>query len=144
VEALPHQGLGVNQYAWSSSPLRRYVDLINQWQLLRQVQGQEPAWPADGGGLSEVARSFETAYDTYNEFQRNMERFWSLRWLIQNEVKQTHVTMLREGSGRVTGTPLIVKVHGASELTPGTQAVVDLGQPDLWELTVSCHYRGLA
>ena len=144
VEALPHQGLGVNQYAWSSSPLRRYVDLINQWQLLGQVQGIEAIWPSDGGELSGVARSFETAYDTYNEFQRNMERFWSLRWLIQNEVKQTTVTMLREGSGRVTGTPLIVKVHGASELVPGTQATVDLGHPDLWELTVTCHYRGLA
>jgi len=144
VEALPHQGLGVDQYAWSSSPLRRYVDLINQWQLLRHVQGQEPAWPADGGELSGVARAFETAYDTYNEFQRNMERFWSLRWLIQNEVKQTTVAMLREGSGRVTGTPLIVKVHGASELAPGTQAIVDLGHPDLWELSVSCHSRGLA
>ncbi len=144
VEALPHQGLGVNQYAWSSSPLRRYVDLINQWQLLAHVQGRDPVWPADGGELTGVARSFETAYDSYNEFQRTMERFWSLRWLIQNEVKQTTVTMLREGSGRVRGTPLIVKVHGASELAPGTLANVDLGHPDLWELTVTCHYRALA
>jgi len=144
VEALPHQGLGVNQYAWSSSPLRRYVDLINQWQLLGHVQGRDPVWPADGGELSGVARSFETAYDSYNEFQRTMERFWSLRWLIQNEIKQTTVTMLREGSGRVTGTPLIVKVQGASELAPGTLANVDLGSPDLWELTVTCHYRAPA
>lgn len=144
VEALPHQGLGVNQYAWSSSPLRRYVDLINQWQLLHHLQGRASIWPADGGELSSVARNFETAYDTYNEFQRSMERFWSLRWFIQNEIQQTSVTMLREGSGRIQGTPLVVKVHGASELAPGTQAKVELGQPDLWELTVSCHYKGLA
>lgn len=25
---LPHDGLGVDQYAWSSPPLRRYVDLV--------------------------------------------------------------------------------------------------------------------
>jgi exoribonuclease-2 len=30
----PHAGLGVAQYAWSTSPLRRYVDLVNQWQLI--------------------------------------------------------------------------------------------------------------
>ncbi len=30
-----HEGLGVDCYAWSSSPLRRFVDLINQWQLDR-------------------------------------------------------------------------------------------------------------
>ena len=28
----PHDGLGVAQYSWASSPLRRYVDLINQSQ----------------------------------------------------------------------------------------------------------------
>ena len=26
-----HEGLGVSCYAWMSSPLRRYVDLVNQW-----------------------------------------------------------------------------------------------------------------
>jgi exoribonuclease-2 len=30
----PHAGLGVAHYAWSTSPLRRYVDLVNQWQLV--------------------------------------------------------------------------------------------------------------
>ena len=38
----PHQGLGVPQYAWSSSPpLRRAVDLINQRQLLAILR-EEP------------------------------------------------------------------------------------------------------
>ena len=36
--AAPHQGLGVDQYAWSTSPLRRYTDLINQWQIIACVQ----------------------------------------------------------------------------------------------------------
>ena len=30
----PHAGMGVAQYAWATSPLRRYVDLVNQWQLI--------------------------------------------------------------------------------------------------------------
>ena len=37
-----HEGLGVSAYAWMSSPLRRYVDLINQWQLAAAV-GRTPA-----------------------------------------------------------------------------------------------------
>ena len=32
--ALPHAGIGVACYAWSTSPLRRYTDLVNQWQLV--------------------------------------------------------------------------------------------------------------
>jgi exoribonuclease-2 len=35
----------VDCYAWSSSPLRRYVDLVNQWQLIAWLQGTEPAFP---------------------------------------------------------------------------------------------------
>ncbi len=143
-EPLPHQGLGVAQYAWSSSPLRRYVDLVNQWQLLSHLQGRLPQWTAGDDALSGIARAFETAYDTYNDFQRSMERYWSLQWLKQENVLETEVAMLREGNGRVRGTPLVVRVHGASELAPGTAARVELGIPDLWDLSVTCHFRALA
>jgi exoribonuclease-2 len=33
-KALPHAGIGVPCYAWSTSPLRRYTDLVNQWQII--------------------------------------------------------------------------------------------------------------
>lgn len=141
-EPLPHQGLGVAQYAWSSSPLRRYVDLVNQWQLLAHLRGEAQPWPAGGDGLGSIARSFETAYDTYNEFQRTMERYWSLRWLIQENVRESGVTMLRDGNGKVWDTPLVVKVHGAQDAAPGTRLPVELGVPDLWALSVSCQVRG--
>ena len=34
VHAEMHEGLGVSSYSWMTSPLRRYVDLVNQWQLV--------------------------------------------------------------------------------------------------------------
>ena len=36
--AAPHESIGVPQYAWSTSPLRRYVDLVNQWQILSAAE----------------------------------------------------------------------------------------------------------
>ncbi|HEY1227971.1 MAG TPA: RNB domain-containing ribonuclease, partial [Ramlibacter sp.] len=33
-KAAPHAGIGVKCYAWSTSPLRRYTDLVNQWQII--------------------------------------------------------------------------------------------------------------
>ena len=33
-KALPHAGMGVKSYTWATSPLRRYVDLVNQWQII--------------------------------------------------------------------------------------------------------------
>ena len=34
----PHEGLGLDYYAWCTSPLRRYSDLVNQWQLIALAQ----------------------------------------------------------------------------------------------------------
>jgi len=54
----PHVGLGVDQYAWSSSPLRRYVDLVNQRQLISLVQGSDPVYPPRSEALFSVVRDF--------------------------------------------------------------------------------------
>ena len=42
----PHEGLGVSCYAWMSSPLRRYVDLVNQWQLAAALARPQAAFRA--------------------------------------------------------------------------------------------------
>ena len=39
----PHEGIGVEHYAWCTSPLRRYVDLVNQRQLLACVRAAAAA-----------------------------------------------------------------------------------------------------
>ena len=83
--AAPHQGLGVAQYMWSSSPLRRYVDMLNQRQIIAMLRGEEPAYPKNDPALYTVMSDFETMYGIYNEFQRSMERYWCLRWLQQEQ-----------------------------------------------------------
>ena len=83
--AAPHQGLGVAQYMWSSSPLRRYVDLVNQRQIIAMLRDEEPAYPKNDTALYATMRDFDTMYTIYNEFQRGMERYWCLRWLLQEQ-----------------------------------------------------------
>lgn len=135
----PHEGLGVQQYAWSSSPLRRYVDLVNQWQLIGLLLGLPPPLSGREAELESVAREFETAYDAYNEFQRQMERYWCLRWLEQEQVTTSGALMLREGMARINGLPLVVKVLGGERLPPGTQVHVGLERINLWDMTVVTH-----
>ncbi len=81
----PHQGLGVAQYMWSSSPLRRYVDFVNQRQIISLLRDEAPVYAKNDTALFTVMRDFDTAYTLYNEFQRNMERYWCLRWLLQEK-----------------------------------------------------------
>ena len=61
-DPLPHQGLGVSHYTWTSSPLRRYVDLINQRQLIAHLRGETPPYTARGEEMQSAMRAFETAY----------------------------------------------------------------------------------
>jgi exoribonuclease-2 len=83
--AAPHQGLGVAQYMWSSSPLRRYVDMVNQRQIIAMLRDEEPVYPKNDPALYTTMRDFDTMYGIYNEFQRSMERYWCLRWLQQEQ-----------------------------------------------------------
>ena len=87
--AAPHQGLGVAQYMWSSSPLRRYVDMVNQRQIIAMLRDEEPAYPKNDPALYATMRDFDTMYGIYGEFQRSMERYWCLRWLQQEKIGAT-------------------------------------------------------
>ncbi|MDB5965003.1 MAG: ribonuclease, partial [Polaromonas sp.] len=66
-KALPHAGLGVKSYAWSTSPLRRYTDLVNQWQIIacarhgRTAALAAPFKPKDTE-LFAIISGFDAAY----------------------------------------------------------------------------------
>src|SRR5204863_1698921 len=90
-----HEGLGVACYAWMSSPLRRYVDLVNQWQLVAALGGRRAPFSRNSEGLLTALRAFEVTYARYDEHQRVMETYWALRWLSQEAVESIEGTVLR-------------------------------------------------
>lgn len=138
---LPHQGLGVAQYAWTSSPLRRYVDLVNQRQLLAWVRQEEPLFAANSPALFEGIRNFDSAYDTYNEFQRQMERYWCLRWITQENLQQTTARVLKENWVRFEQLPLVVRVSSLpADCLPGSIVSLAIEQVDDWDMTVECRF----
>ena len=94
--AAPHEGLGVDCYAWSSSPLRRYCDLANQWQLIACLREEKPPFPPKSADLLAALRDFELTYAAYAEFQRGMERYWCLRYLAQEQTSEVSARVLKE------------------------------------------------
>lgn len=136
----PHEGLGVDCYVWSTSPLRRYVDLINQRQILAAARGEPAVYAGNDPMLFAAMRDFELTYDAYNDFQRKMERYWCLRWLIQEGIAELEAAVLKENLVRLAGLPMVTRVVGAPALNPGDRIRVALGDFDLLDNELSCRY----
>lgn len=126
----PHIGLGVAQYAWSTSPLRRAVDLINQRQIIAVVENTDPVYPPNSEALTTHMRNFEQTHQAYNEFQSRMERFWCLQYLIQQSIEEIHATVWRENLVRLDNMPYMTKVFGLPELKPGTRVSLKVQEID--------------
>ncbi len=137
-DALPHEGLGVAQYAWSSSPLRRYVDLVNQRQLIAHLRQQAPPFSKRSrdsiSALAELARRFDLTYDAYNEFQRSLERFWTLRYLKQEGIGEFDGHIIRDELVRAARLPLVVKLDKNPALDAKTAVRVAVGELDDWRI----------
>jgi exoribonuclease-2 len=137
----PHQGLNVAQYIWASSPLRRYADLVNQRQLLSLVRNEAPAYPPGDERLLVILRDFELAYEAYAEFQRGMERYWCLRWLIQEGVELSGADVLREELVRLDHIPFVTRVPALPSMAAGSRVELALSDIDLLDVSVRCEFR---
>ncbi len=142
----PHIGLGVTHYAWSSSPLRRYVDLVNQWQLLAVLQEEKPPYEAKSENLLAAIAAFDAAYGAYAQVQETMETYWSQCWLEQGgwlngDTLQGEVT--RDGMVRLDAAPLRFPAAGLPALPPWTRVTVQVRAVDLWKGTVDAVFAGV-
>jgi len=136
----PHQGLGVAQYLWSSSPLRRYVDFVNQRQIISLLRNETPAYTNSTVDLFSVIRDFDATYTIYQDFQRSMERYWCLRWLTQENVQQTEALVLRENLVKLNSIPLVSRVPSVPESPPNTRVILAIDGVDLLDLTLNAHF----
>jgi len=143
----PHAGIGVSQYSWATSPLRRYVDLVNQWQIVACVRhGRTAALAAAfkprDASLFSIISSFDATYTAYNDFQHGIERYWTLRWLAQRGTRELEATTMKDGLVRADTLPLVFKCVGCESLPRGTRVRVMLQSLD--ELTLEVHATLLA
>lgn len=141
-KALPHAGMGVAQYTWATSPLRRYVDLVNQWQIVacakngRTAALAAPFKPKDAE-LFAIISNFDTAYSAYNGFQSSMERYWTLKYLGQQGLTELDCTVMVNGLVRADTLPLVFKAIGADNLPRHAKVRVRITGVD--ELTLDVH-----
>jgi exoribonuclease-2 len=140
IKAAPHAGMGVAHYTWATSPLRRYVDLVNQWQIIaaakhgRSAALVAPFKPKDAQ-LFAVISSFDAAYTAYNGFQNGIERYWTLRWLQQNPgplgVTELDAAVMKDGLVRADSLPLVMRATGSEQMLRGARVRVRITGIDL-------------
>lgn len=137
----PHEGLGLDYYAWCTSPLRRYSDLVNQWQLIALAKHGVTAkmvapFPPRDAGLMGIAADFESCYQAYSEYQDRLEKYWCLRWVAQDgESKKLYVCHLKEGMSRVEPIPLHLPIPELATHPRMTRAEVVISDVDLLQLS---------
>jgi len=137
----PHAGMGVAQYTWATSPLRRYVDLVNQWQIIACARHgmtaalAAPFKPKDVQ-LFSIISAFDSAYAEYNGFQSAIERYWALQYLAQNDITELSAVAMKDGLVRADDLPLVFRAIGAENLPRGARVRVRVGGTDLLTLDV--------
>jgi exoribonuclease-2 len=145
-KALPHAGIGVPAYAWSTSPLRRYTDLVNQWQIIACAKHgataalAAPFKPKDAQMFA-IISAFDAAYSAYNSYQSGMERFWTLQYVKQENITEVVASLVKEMGGgswlvRADELPLMFNVMGANGMQRGDKVRVQLGTIDAMALDV--------
>jgi exoribonuclease-2 len=101
-----------------SSPLRRYVDLVNQWQLIAALTGQRAPYSRNSDALLAALRAFEVTYARYDEHQRAMETYWVLRWLEQEAIRSVEAWCCARTWCAWKGAPLVARVPSLPALDP--------------------------
>ena len=114
---------------------------MNQWQIIACVEHGvtaplvAPFKPKDAD-LFAIVSGFEAAYSAYADFQNNMERYWCLRWLGQENVHQVEAVVLKDEVLRLVDIPLIIRLPGMPQMARGAQVKLDILRWDELDLSV--------
>jgi exoribonuclease II len=125
-----HAGIGLDYYAQLSSPIRRYADLVLQRQLLAALAGHGAPYNVDE--LLKVLAGAESAEDSGRELERRAKRYWTLRYLLENEMNRPLAAWVtRDGaSAELVDYAVRGTLHGAPSLTNQSQVMVRVSRVD--------------
>ena len=139
----PHIGMGVQHYGWFTSPLRRAADYINQKQLISLIDDTaEPLYQNSDAELFAALRDFDAAYTAYADFQRQMEAYWSLVYLQQQDTSELTATILKEDLVRIEGLPLVTRATGIPfDALPKSQALFKITELDAEKQFIALNYQ---
>lgn len=82
----PHRFLGLERYVQITSPIRRYLDLVLQRQLISCLDGSGPVYST--GDLEKKYLKTELAIKEKKIIEKSREKYWLLRYFKEKELEQ--------------------------------------------------------
>lgn len=141
----PHLAMGVPAYMWTTSPLRRYTDWLNQMQVIAAIEHgvtapMQAPFKAKEIDLLQRMSAFDERYKAYNEQQNKMEKYWCLQWLAQHMTDgffEGEAIVIKDTALRLSRVPLYLPCSTIPDGVPlQSRVVVRLSGIDWVELTV--------
>lgn len=92
-KAEPHSGIGLDAYVSATSPIRKYMDLVNQRQI-RSVFGFEAPYTAEE--LERITMILERPMSYVQKIQNDRNRYWILKFLESRIGKTEEAVVLQK------------------------------------------------
>jgi exoribonuclease-2 len=93
ITPLRHAGLGLETYTQVTSPIRRYTDLLNHFQIKAHLRG-EPL-PFSAQDLQATMQSVTEAAKAATMVERDTNRYWGLEYLRRHTDQVWQALVLR-------------------------------------------------
>ena len=140
----PHKGLGVDAYIHATSPIRRYLDLVNQRQIRHHLLQTGACY--DHEALEAIRIAAEPVLKKLGLIKRNRLRYWVLKYLSMNRGRILDALVLDElkSKYRVVLTDFLMvtdlKRKNGIILRQGQNISVRVTKADPWEDTLTLEY----
>jgi exoribonuclease-2 len=138
-----HAGIGLDYYTQVSSPIRRYMDLVLQRQLLAALSnGSSPPYEAEE--LLAVLATAENAETEGKELERRARRYWTLRYLeLEALNRPLKATVLRDGaSAELDDYAVRGSLHGAPNVPSRAPILVQIARVEPVRGALALEYLG--
>jgi exoribonuclease-2 len=136
-----HAGLGLDCYCSTTSPMRKYLDLVMQRQLVASLQAQEPLY--SGAQLRDISAVLQPVLTRASLVENERRRYWLLKKMepLQGQVLRAVVLSRRKKTYTVLLTDFLLELSAdPSEdriYEPGCEVQVLLRDIDRFEGSIS-------
>ena len=136
-----HAGLGLDCYCSTTSPMRKYLDLVMQRQLVASLQAQEPLY--SGAQLRDISAALQPVLTRASLVENERRRYWLLKKMepLQGQALRAVVISRRKKTYTVLLTDFLLELSVESPdngcYDPGSEVQVLLKDIDPFEGSIS-------